>query len=114
MNEEPIPLEREPILEYLDDAIITWRNRRDDDGLEQKDRDIAIYYVDAFQAMRESFFGECLPGKASLTSVCDTLHNLFHHDESGLQIWRQAWRAAVSHTLNEIRDSVKSKLVERV
>lgn len=113
MSEETIPLEREPILEYLDDAIITWRNRRDDDGLEQKQREAAVYYVDAFQAMRESFFGECFPGKASQTGVCDSLYDLLYHDDSGLEIWRQAWRTAVSHTLREINDAVKSKLMER-
>ncbi len=113
MSEETIPLEREPILEYLDDAIVTWRNCRDDEDLEQHERDKAVYYVDAFQAMRESFFGECLPAKASPTSVCDALYSLLYRDDSGLEVWRQAWRTAVSHTLREISDVVKNKLTER-
>lgn len=41
---------------YLDNAIINWRKQRDEEN-----NDIAQYYIDAFQSVRVSVFGELLP-----------------------------------------------------
>ena len=110
MDGESIPLEREAVLEYLDDAIVTWRNRRDDEDLPQSERDQAVFYVDAFQSVRESLFEELLPAKASPTSVCDTLYSLCYSESGGLGIWRKAWKTAVAHTLRELSARVTKKL----
>ncbi len=40
------------VQEYLDNCIRYWRNN---------DSDYAKYYVDAFQSIRSSMFGEALP-----------------------------------------------------
>lgn len=50
----------EEALSYLDHAIKRWRVRK----LEKEDEEeklVAACYVDAFQSVRTSFFGECLP-----------------------------------------------------
>ncbi len=47
---------QENVKEYLDDAIKKWRKigkEKDHDF-----KDIAIYYIDAFQSVRVSLFGE--------------------------------------------------------
>lgn len=46
------------IRQYLDDAIRSWRHKRDSVS---SGRDRAIHYVDAFQSVRSSIFGETLP-----------------------------------------------------
>ena len=44
---------------YLDDMIIFWRKERDNKYSTNKE--YAKYYIDAFQSVRNSFFGELLP-----------------------------------------------------
>ena len=51
-------LTNEKALEYLDDAIKYWRSVRDARG--HLDQDLAVYYIDAFQSVRLSLFGELL------------------------------------------------------
>lgn len=46
----------EDIKTYLDNCIRFWRRKRDEDK-----REYAIFYVDAFQSVRKSIFGELLP-----------------------------------------------------
>lgn len=46
-------------LEYLDNAIRYWRSVKDARG--HLDEDLAVYYIDAFQSVRLSLFGELLP-----------------------------------------------------
>lgn len=43
---------KEDVKKYLDDSIKTWR---------EKDEEYSIYYIDAFQSVRFSLFGEGLP-----------------------------------------------------
>ena len=43
---------------YLDDMIIFWRKERDGNS---ENKEIAPYYIDAFQSARNSMFGELLP-----------------------------------------------------
>ncbi len=43
----------EEIKQYLDKAIDSWRKKRDNEKNE-----IAKYYIDAFQSVRISIFGE--------------------------------------------------------
>lgn len=50
-----IPFEKDTVKEYLDKCIRHWRIQT------RKDPDFAGYYVDAYQSMRESLFGERLP-----------------------------------------------------
>jgi len=54
-NNTVIPLEETSVKAYLDAAISFWR-KKNADGIEY-----AIYYVDAFQSVRMSIFGEALP-----------------------------------------------------
>jgi hypothetical protein len=50
-----IPFSKEEVKEYLDRAIKFWREKRDNEKSE-----MAIYYIDAFQSVRMSLFGELL------------------------------------------------------
>ena len=47
-----IPFTREDVKTYLDRCIRRWRS---------DSRECAMYYVDAFQSVRTSLFGELLP-----------------------------------------------------
>jgi len=51
---------RKEIKEYLDNAIRSWRGRKDASKEEEKIL-IASCYVDAFQSVRVSIFDELLP-----------------------------------------------------
>jgi len=55
MSEKVVGFTREAVLEYLDAAIKLARKQRDDGNYG------AIFYVDAFQSVRTSSFGELLP-----------------------------------------------------
>lgn len=46
----------EDIKTYLDNCIRYWRRKRDEDKCK-----FAVFYVDAFQSVRSSIFGKCLP-----------------------------------------------------
>ncbi|WP_296880202.1 hypothetical protein [Thomasclavelia sp.] len=48
----------EDIKTYLDNCIRIWRRKRDKEKSE-----IAVYYIDCFQSVRCSIFGECLPAE---------------------------------------------------
>jgi len=50
-----LPFEKEDVKTYLDDCIKYWRLR------ESKGITIAQYYIDAYQSVRVSLFGERLP-----------------------------------------------------
>lgn len=63
-------IEEEWVLDYLDDAITKWRTKReeaeaqaeaDDANLIPRSVLIARCYVDAFQSVRSTVFGETLP-----------------------------------------------------
>lgn len=54
------------VLGYLDNAIKAWRTIRDDDRppatkARAESIEMAPYYIDAFQSVRTSLFGETLP-----------------------------------------------------
>jgi hypothetical protein len=51
---ELVPLTKEAIQAYLDKAIITWRDSKEEH---------AKFYIDAFQSVRTSLLGELLPPK---------------------------------------------------
>ena len=63
MNEKDnayiVPFKKKDIKKYLDNCIINWRDRR---SIETEDDEILIAkcYIDAFQSMRISIFGETL------------------------------------------------------
>ncbi len=50
-----VPFSKVEVKEYLDRSIRFWRGERDEKG-----SNMAIYYVDAFQSVRISIFGELL------------------------------------------------------
>jgi hypothetical protein len=50
--------DREEILRYLDESIDWWRKVRAEAGNEAYRRAMADCYVDAFQSMRMTIFGE--------------------------------------------------------
>jgi hypothetical protein len=52
---ETVMFERAVVREHLDKLITYWRDRRD-----RESDPIAIYYIDAFQSVRTSLFGEIL------------------------------------------------------
>ena len=51
---ETIPFEKDAVKEYLDKNIRYWREQC------SKDPDFAYYYIDAYQSVRVSLFGELL------------------------------------------------------
>lgn len=57
LTEGIVDFREEAVKEYLDGAIRHWRKVRD-----EEDSQKAAYYVDAFQSVRISLFGECLEG----------------------------------------------------
>lgn len=52
-KDKVINFTRKDIKEYLDKCIDYWRTQRD-----KKNNGIAKYYIDAFQSVRTSLFGE--------------------------------------------------------
>lgn len=52
--DKTIPFEKDAVKEYLDKCIRFWRGERSKD-------EFALYYVDAYQSMRQSLFSERLP-----------------------------------------------------
>lgn len=50
----------EAVKEYLDKAIVLWRKKRVNADNREQDMQ-ASHYVDAFQSVRSSLFGEILP-----------------------------------------------------
>jgi hypothetical protein len=54
-----VPFKEKDVKEYLDNAINHWRMIRDlDSGTDE--HEAAVYYIDAFQSVRASLFGELL------------------------------------------------------
>ena len=60
MTENTVPFTEVEIKNYLDRAIETWRKRRNDSH-SKAEHEMAIHYIDAFQSVRRSLFGELLP-----------------------------------------------------
>jgi len=50
-----ISFNEKAVKEYLDTRIRYWRKERDENNCE-----FAVYYIDAFQSVRSSLFGEIL------------------------------------------------------
>lgn len=57
---ETVPFTEAAVLEYLDDAITSWRVRRNE-ALTLNEELMAVHYVDAYQSVRRSIFGELKP-----------------------------------------------------
>ena len=60
-----VPFMPEAVRAYLDDAILQWRRVRsmDDEQLlpgQRQTKSMADIYIDAYQSVRMSLFGECL------------------------------------------------------
>jgi len=51
----------EELRKYLDNAINLWRAKRDEPGVAEADREMAVHYIDAFQSVHMSVFGELKP-----------------------------------------------------
>jgi len=58
---ETVEFTQEAVKGYLDMCIHTWRRKRQDATSDDDEKQMAIYYVDAFQSVRVSLFGELLP-----------------------------------------------------
>lgn len=58
-----LPFEKKAVMNYIDECIIYWRaERKNGDSMAQ-------YYIDAFQSVRTSMFGELLPEEEGETVV---------------------------------------------
>jgi hypothetical protein len=57
-NCENVPFTENAVRDYLDGAIRGWRKKRDEKG---EGSEVAVFYIDAFQSVRTSIFGETLP-----------------------------------------------------
>jgi len=58
---DTIAFTEEAVKEYLDTAIRHWRDVRDEEKRADSDYGMATHYIDAFQSVRISLFGELLP-----------------------------------------------------
>lgn len=58
MDKTVLLFDEDVVKDYLDTCIKHWRKRREFRGYEY-----AIYYIDAYQSMRNSLFGELLEGE---------------------------------------------------
>ena len=56
MSNKNIPFTKQDIQKYLDKCIIFWREQRKKEHML-----FADYYIDAFQSVRKTLFGELLP-----------------------------------------------------
>ncbi|KKL22086.1 hypothetical protein LCGC14_2438930 [marine sediment metagenome] len=57
MSEDKIDFTEDAVMKYLDDCIDYWRDKRDK-GINPT---IAIHYIDIYQSVRTSLFGETKP-----------------------------------------------------
>ncbi len=57
MNKQTVPFTKEAVKKYLDDCIIFSRKIYDSGG---KEAAMCAYYIDAYQSIRTSLFGETL------------------------------------------------------
>lgn len=57
-----LKMDAETMLKYLDEAIEYWRDKRDD----SEEYEFAHCYIDAFQSVRVSLFGELLEPRGRL------------------------------------------------
>lgn len=62
-DDQIVPFEQDAVKAYLDDAIVNWRKTRDDEDSSVSAIRQANHYIDAFQSVRVSLFGELLGGK---------------------------------------------------
>jgi hypothetical protein len=60
-----ITFNKEEVMDYLDTAITRWRERKIE-SKEWEDILIASCYIDAFQSVRMSLFGEFLPEEENI------------------------------------------------
>jgi len=62
--EDRVPFTEKDVKLYIDECIKFWRKKRDSTrGLgmkEFKEREVAPFYIDAYQSVRTSLFGELL------------------------------------------------------
>jgi hypothetical protein len=58
-----VPFTEKDVKAYLDECIVFWRQKRDVNLGADKipEFNMAVCYIDAFQSMRMSLFGELLP-----------------------------------------------------
>ena len=63
-GEDTVSFTERDVKIYLDSCIKFWRAKRDNrnvfDIREMKERDMALFYIDAYQSVRMSLFGELL------------------------------------------------------
>jgi len=59
-----VPFTEVDVKNYLDVCINFWRNKKINGN--ENEKDMAVYYIDAYQSVRISLFGESLPPKRSI------------------------------------------------
>ena len=62
MSKDVVPFTEKEVKKYLDTCIVFWRQKRDN-GEEVR---MAENYIDAYQSMRMSLFGETLAVEAAV------------------------------------------------
>ena len=67
-----VPFTQEDVRKYLDTCIVFWRKKCDSGG---EGAEMAGYYVDAYQSVRESLFGGVLVGPGSGLAVRESHGN---------------------------------------
>jgi len=63
MKNETIEFTEEAVKKYLDDAITYWRKLRDSGS--PSSPHYIVYYIDAYQSVRVSLFGELKPPESA-------------------------------------------------
>lgn len=60
-KEEVVKFTKVDVLDYLDTTIMFWRKKRDAGDEDDEMAEYYKYYIDAYQSVRTSLFGELLP-----------------------------------------------------
>jgi hypothetical protein len=58
---DTVKFTKKEVKNYLDSVIIFWRKQRDDKITRGIDNQQEVCYIDAYQSVRVSLFGEMLP-----------------------------------------------------
>lgn len=114
MSQNTVPFDRKHVQAYLDRCIQFWREQDRDGNV------VALDYIDAFQSVRMSLFGELLPQEESsktravelrneaVTSIRDgdsTVSENFTSENAGYVPYGEAWQ-------KEMMKFKKSEIVE--
>ncbi len=98
-----VPFTEKDVKAYLDECIVFWRKKRDNPSIEDRLRiSMAEHYVDAFQSVRMSLFGELLLTEEQRDELEKALENTLAGQVKKL-------RKAFANLVEAIKNTVKKE-----